>query len=143
MRYEIVGEIRDWTFYEVTGHGFTGELADKPLYGFTVGKVKTPKGQPEMDELYPSLEHAMVSAVGEKYTGPRRAGGSGTDTAAGWFMRMIGADQLVPVENARLVLTGAAQVAGLSGTTRGSAMAAMDKALRDEGYTLARVNTGR
>lgn len=137
----MVGQVREWTFYEVTGHGFSGEYDGKPLYAFAVGPVQTPKGEPKTGELYPSLDHAIVSAVGEKYTGPRRAGGSGTDTAAGWFMRMIGADHLVPVEGARLILAGAAEVAGMI-RPDASAMLRMDKALRDEGYTLAKVNTG-
>jgi hypothetical protein len=141
MRYEMVGQVREWTFYEVTGHGFSGEYDGKPLYGFAVGKVKTPKGEPKTGELYASLEHAMVAAVGEKYTGERGAGGSGTDTAAGWFMRMIGADQLVPADNARMVLAGAIEVAEAEGNRPPVAMAQrVDAALRDEGYTLARVN---
>lgn len=143
MRYEIVGTVRDWTFYEVTNHGFTGELADKPLYGFVVGEPEiSGLGGIKFGELYPSLDHALVAAVGEKYTGQRGAGGTGVDTAAGWFMRMIGAGQLVPAENARLVLTGAAQVAGLVGPWSGSGISVMDAALKADGYTLARVNTG-
>lgn len=51
----------------------------------------TREGARDNSELYPSLDHALVAAVGEKYTGPRGAGGSGVDTAAGWFMKMIGA----------------------------------------------------
>lgn len=41
--------------------------------------------------VYLSLDHCIVSAVGQKWTGPRGAGGQAVDTAAGWFMRMIGA----------------------------------------------------
>lgn len=94
MRHQIKGELAEWTFYEVTAHGFTGEHADRPLYGFAVGQVETPDGKPKLGELYASLEHAMVAAVGEKFTGPRGAGGTGVGTAADWFMRMIGAHQL-------------------------------------------------
>lgn len=146
MNYSNRWTVGEWTFYEVTDHSFGGEFADKPLYGFadTVVDVVA-AGKPKLGELYPSLEHAMVAAVGEKYTGQRGAGGTGVGTAADWFMRMIGADQLVPLESrdARLILTGAAHVAGLvSGGEGSSAVAAMDAALRTEGYTLAKVNTG-
>jgi hypothetical protein len=87
--------VGEWTFVQVEDHGFTGELADKPLYGFVVGEPEiSGLGGIKFGELYPSLEHAMVAAVAEKFTGPRGAGGSGVGTAADWFMRMIGADQL-------------------------------------------------
>lgn len=92
MRHEIAGTVGEWTFYEITNHGFSGEMVDRPLYGFAAGKVDTPKGQPKLGELYFSLEHAMVAAVGEKYTGRRSVGGTGVGTAADWFMKMIGAD---------------------------------------------------
>jgi hypothetical protein len=141
MRYQIAGTVREWTFYEVTDHGFTGELTDRPLYGFAVGKVETPKGSPKLGELYASLEHAMVAAVGEKYTGPRGAGGTGVGTAADWFMRMIGADQLVPADNARRVLTDAAKTAGVEGAFLVAGK--LDQALRSEGYTVARDNAQR
>ncbi len=50
------------------------------------------EGLERSNELFDSLEHAIVSAIGEKYTGRRGASGSGVGTAADWFMRMIGAD---------------------------------------------------
>lgn len=143
-RYEIKGTVGEWTFYEVTNHGFSGEFEGQPLYEFTTGELDKPRRlRSGSSELYPSLEHAMAAAIAEKYTGPRGAGGTGVGTAADWFMRMIGADQLVPLsgQDSRLILTGAAHVAGLvSGGGGSSALAAMDKALRDEGYTLAKVN---
>lgn len=100
MRYEIKGTLGDWTFYQVTEHGFTSDVEDRPLYGFApaIAEGAAP-GKPQLGELYRSLEHAMVAAVGQKYTGRRGAGGTGVDTAAGWFMKMIGADQLVPMDN--------------------------------------------
>lgn len=94
MRYPNRWTVGEWTFFQVENHGFTGELADRPLYGFAVGEVETPRGEPKLGELYHCLEHAMVAAVGEKYTGRRGAGGTGVGTAADWFMRMIGAYQL-------------------------------------------------
>jgi hypothetical protein len=89
-RYTNRWTVGEWTFYQVEDHGFTGELEGKPLFGFTTEPTAF-TGKPKLGELYDSLEHAMVSAVGEKYTGRRGAGGTGVGTAADWFMRMIGA----------------------------------------------------
>jgi len=49
-------------------------------------------GLPRSNELFDSVEHAIVSAIAEKYTGRRGAGGTAVGTAADWFMRMVGAD---------------------------------------------------
>lgn len=71
-----------WTVgeYEFTEHVDT---RGAHLFGFTInGK--------ERHEYYYSLDKALIAAVGEKYTGPRGAGGSGVGTAADWFARMIG-----------------------------------------------------
>lgn len=84
-----VGQVGEWTFFEVTGHSFTGDLDEKPLYEFEVAGDGRTTGR----EMYLSLDHALVAAVGEKWTGPRGAGGSGVGTAADWFMAMIGADR--------------------------------------------------
>lgn len=137
MRYEIAGTVREWTFYEVTDHGFTGELTDRPLYGFAVGKVETPKGSPKLGELYASLEHAMVAAVGEKYTGPRGAGGTGVGTAADWFMRMIGADQLQPAGDVGSTALASALV-GDGVTADRWTVRRVEKALGERGIVLAR-----
>jgi hypothetical protein len=80
-----IGTVGEYTFYEVTKHGFTG-YKDVPLYKYSIGKRMS-------IECFETLDEAMVAAVGAKYTGERGAGGSGVDTAAGWFMRMIGARQ--------------------------------------------------
>jgi hypothetical protein len=84
----IVGKVGGWTFYEVTGM-FEGRI----LYGFGDGSTDE-NGRPEYGELYDSIEWAMASAIAEKHTGKRGAGGTGVGTAADWFMRMIGAGQL-------------------------------------------------
>lgn len=101
MKYARIGILAKWSFYEVTDHGFP-QWEGKPLYGFTTDEPvhAGPSISPELGELYASIEHAMVAAVGEKYTGPRGASGTGVNTAAGWFMRMIGADTLVPAGSA-------------------------------------------
>jgi hypothetical protein len=80
MRSWTVG---DYRFCEYDQHGFA-DFAGKPLYKFEID------GKRGM-EMYASLDEAMVAAVGQKYTGPRGAGGSGVGTAADWFLKMIGA----------------------------------------------------
>lgn len=96
MRVTMLAQLGDWTFWEVWDHGFTGPSYDgKPLFGYE--KVSDPgePGKPRIKEYHHSLDRAIVSAVGEKYTGPRGAGGTGVGTAADWFCRMIGMDKLV------------------------------------------------
>lgn len=116
MRYVHRWMVGSWTFYQVEDHGFGPPLKDKPLFGFTVMPEKWREdGTVKMGELYNSLEHAMAAAIAEKYTGKRGAGGTGVDTAAGWFMRMIGADQLQPDPEAMSVVGEALrQVKGLT-----------------------------
>ena len=88
------------TVYEIEGHGFTGpEYDGKPLYAYGKGEHDD-RGRPKVGEYHRSLDRALISAVGEKYTGPRGAGGTGVGTAADWFARMIGMDQLVAPEYA-------------------------------------------
>ena len=88
------------TVYEIEGHGFTGpEYDGKPLYAYGKGEHDD-RGRPKVGEYHRSLDRALISAVGEKYTGPRGAGGTGVGTAADWFARLIGMDQLVAPEYA-------------------------------------------
>lgn len=94
MRFPNRWTVGDWTFYQVEGHGFSGALKDRPLFGYTVGDQMDDDGLPRLGELYGTLEHAMAAAIAEKYTGPRGAGGTGVGTAADWFMRMLGVGQL-------------------------------------------------
>jgi hypothetical protein len=83
------------TVYEIEGHGFTGpEYDGKPLYAYGKGEHDD-RGRPKVGEYHRSLDRALVAAVGEKYTGPRGAGGTGVGTAADWFCRMVGMDALV------------------------------------------------
>jgi hypothetical protein len=89
-----------WQFFEIDGRQISDTYEGRKLYGF---EVQAEDGaRPEVGnvrEWFNSLEHAMAAAIAEKYTGPRGAGGSGVGTAADWFMRMIGADQLVAAED--------------------------------------------
>lgn len=96
MRYTMLAQLGDWTFWELWDHGFTGpEYDGKPLFAYE--KVRDPgePGKPKLGEFHQSLDRAMVAAIGEKYTGSRGAGGTGVGTAADWFCRMVGMDALV------------------------------------------------
>ena len=74
-----------YLFAEVIDHGFRDIYPNQSLWIFTIDGGDRGTG------LFPTLDHAMVAAVGERHTGRRGAGGIAVDTAAGWFMRMIGA----------------------------------------------------
>lgn len=99
MRFTNRWEMPEVTFYRVEGHGFD-EYEGKPLYCYGKPGETNDNGIPETGELYVALDRAMVAWVGEKYTGPRGAGGKGVGTAADWFMKMIGADEVVEVGHA-------------------------------------------
>jgi hypothetical protein len=100
MYYRNRWAVGQWQFFEIDAAQISDSYAGRTLYGF---EVQAEDGaRPEVGnvrEWYNTLEHAMASAIAEKYTGPRGAGGTGVDTAAGWFMRMIGADNLVAAED--------------------------------------------
>jgi hypothetical protein len=86
------------TVYEIEGHGFTGpEYEGKALYAYGKGEHDD-RGRPKVGEYHRSLDRALIAMVGQKYTGPRGAGGTGVGTAADWFARMIGMDALVEPE---------------------------------------------
>jgi hypothetical protein len=94
MTHTMVARIGDWTFWAWDGHPFD-KHAGKTLYAY---ELTAETDQPtSTGEWFPSIDRAMIAAVGEKYTGPRGAGGTGVGTAADWFARMIGMDALVEV----------------------------------------------
>lgn len=100
MRFPNRWTVGDWTFYEIEDHGFS-DHEGRSLFAFGDGSTVesgSRAGQPKFGELYASLDRAIIAAVGEKYTGPRGAGGTGVGTAADWFARMIGMDALVAVD---------------------------------------------
>lgn len=97
MRYTNRWTLPEVTFYQVEDHGFE-VYKDRPLYAYGKPNDTNDRGIPRIGELFASLDRALVSWVGEKYTGPRGAGGTGVGTAADWFARMIGMDQLVAVD---------------------------------------------
>ena len=96
MHYTNRWSIGRWQFFQIDGRQITESYAGRELFGY---ETQAEDGaRPEIGnvrEWFNSLEHAMAAAIAEKYTGPRGAGGTGVGTAADWFMRMIGADQLV------------------------------------------------
>lgn len=98
MRYANRWEMPEVTFYQVEDHGLTGH-GDRPLYAYGKPGETDSLGIPKTKELFVSLDRALISWVAEKYTGPRGAGGTGVGTAADWFARMIGMDQLVEVNH--------------------------------------------
>lgn len=91
MRITQTWRLGEWTFVEVTDHGFGGPSEGRLLYGFTSEQFDDIK---QITAFYPSLDYAMASAIAEKHTGRCGAGGTGVGTAADWFMRMIGAGQI-------------------------------------------------
>lgn len=96
MTYTLVAQLGDWTFWAWDGHPFESH-AGKTLYSYELTtRPGIVPGHP-VGEWFPSIDRAMIAAVGEKYTGPRGAGGTGVGTAADWFARMIGMDALVEV----------------------------------------------
>lgn len=140
MRFPNRWTVGRWTFYQVEDHGFSGNLAGRPLFGFTVtDEEKTdPWGRPKFGELYETLEHAMAAAIAEKYTGKRGAGGTGVDTAAGWFMRMIGADQLqAEPEPVPVVAEALREVKGLTRPPT-ALTAGLLRKLEETGHVVAR-----
>lgn len=97
MKYTSRWEMPEVTFYQVEDHGFPAHEG-RPLYAYGKPGETNANGIPKTGELHVALDRALVAWVAEKYTGPRGAGGTGVGTAADWFMRMIGADQLVEVD---------------------------------------------
>jgi hypothetical protein len=76
-----------YTFEQVERHGFPEPEFPRLMYRFKIDGEGN-------SELYRTLDRAIVSAVGQKHTGPRGAGGSGVGTAADWFAVMIGLDHV-------------------------------------------------
>lgn len=74
-------EIEIWS----TTHSFAG-LEKLTYYGFTLHGQKN-------NDLYNSAERAIIEAIAAKYCGTRGAGGTGVDTAGGWFAKMIGMNE--------------------------------------------------
>lgn len=135
-------EMPEVTFYQVEDHGFE-QYNGRPLYAYGKPGEVDDNGVPRTGELHEALDRALVAWVAEKYTGPRGAGGAGVGTAADWFMKMIGADTLVPVDyhEGRAVLTDA-----IAGTAKHDGpiyrrAQAMEIELEKQGLVLARMNT--
>lgn len=72
-----------YTFEAVSRHGFPPEYPEV-MYRFKI------QGQRMDNEVFASLDRALVAAVGARHMGPRSASGPGVGTAADWFCVMIG-----------------------------------------------------
>lgn len=88
--------VGQWQFFEIDAAQISDSYAGRALFGY---EVQPEDGaRPEVSnvrEWFDTLEHAMAAAIAAKYTGTPSAGGGGVGSAADWFMRMIGANQLV------------------------------------------------
>lgn len=123
--------IGPYTFFEMVDNGFP-DHAGKTLWTFTI------EGQQHSSTLYATLDHAMVAAVGERHTGPRGANGPGVDTAAGWFMKMIGADQIKQAgsQGTRALADVLSDIAGDAGNQ--PTACGIERRLGERGVILAR-----
>lgn len=131
--------IGEWIFSEIDGRQISDTYEGRKLYGFAPAIVEGSSQAGRVNEWYNTLEHAMAAAIAEKYTGPRGAGGTGVGTAADWFMRMIGADQLVDAgAEGRTALSEAMN----KYRTTGLPLAAnrVERELESQGIILARQN---
>lgn len=142
MKYTNRWEMPEVWFYQVEGHGFEAHEG-RPLFAYGKPGEMDDRGVPKTGELFVALDRALVAWVAEKYTGARGAGGTGVDTAAGWFMRMIGADTLVPVdysEGQKVLQEVIADTRKHDGPIYGRARA-METELEKRGLVIAKLNT--
>lgn len=142
MRYANRWTLPDVTFYQVEDHGFPAFIG-QPMFAYGKPDAMDDKGLLKVGEFHTSLDRALIAWVGEKYTGPRGAGGTGVGTAADWFARMIGMDTLVPIsytDRNKVVAEVLADTASENGPLWRRARAVGD-ALEARGLTVATVNT--
>lgn len=132
-----------WQFFEIDGRQISDSYAGRKLYGYETQAEDGARPEPgNVREWFNTLEHAMAAAIAEKYTGAPGAGGTGVGSAADWFMRMIGADQLVAAEHreTQSALTDViAATAKYDGPIYRRAQA-METELESRGLVLARQN---
>jgi hypothetical protein len=122
------------TLIEIEDHGLE-TWADKPLYQFHLAASERPGL-----ELFVTPEHALASMIAAKYTGERGAGGTGVGTAADWFMKMIGAEQLVDAgsEGRSALIQAMIDISAVkSPFARGSRL---QDELEKQGYVIAKHN---
>jgi hypothetical protein len=86
-RYPNRWTVGPYTIFEVAGHGFPRPDYPELMYRYEID------GKRVDNELYVSLDRALVAAVGARHMGPRGAGGPGVGTAADWFCKMIDLDE--------------------------------------------------
>jgi hypothetical protein len=81
--------INSWTVGEYTIEEIANwNRAEPPLYRYTIGDAKP------SSTYYRSLDMALAEAIAAKYMGEAGASGTAVATAAAWFGRMIGMQQL-------------------------------------------------
>jgi len=141
MKFTDRWEMPEVCFYRVEGHGFAS-IGDRPLFAYGKPDETDSRGRPKVGELYESLDRAMIAWVGEKYTGVRGAGGTGVGTAADWFARMIGMDQLTQAgaEGRAALALAWKSTDHCADSVRARAM---ERGLENQGYVIAAMNHGR
>jgi hypothetical protein len=129
--------VGQWQFFQIDGRQLSDTYEGRKLYGFTAYTEDATANQ--CGEWFNSLEHAMAAAIAAKYTGPRGAGGTGVGTAADWFMRMIGADQLVDAgaEGREALRVAWKNTGHCADSVRPRAI---ETGLENQGYVIARQN---
>jgi len=136
--------VGQWLFTEIDGCQISDTYKSRRMYGFSPAD-EPPGAAGRISEWYNTLEHAMAAAIAEKYTGPRGAGGSGVGTAADWFMKMIGADQLVDagIEGRTALAQAIYSSDGLPPVGPNEFARRIENKLERQGLVLARVNHGQ
>lgn len=127
--------VGEWQFFEIDGRQITDSYEGRKLFGFTANTEDAEAGN--AGEWFNSLEHAMAAAIAEKHTGRRGGGGTGIGTAADWFMRMIGVDQIQEAgPEGRKALDVAWKNTGhCADSVRARAI---ERGLENQGYVIAR-----
>lgn len=100
-RIDRAWTVGPYTFEAVSRHGFPEPKYPPVMYRYHID------GKRVDNELYQSLDRAIVAAVGARHTGPRGAGGPGVGTAADWFCKMIELDEAEAEEREQVDCPGA------------------------------------
>lgn len=82
MRAVHTDKVGPYTITHLRDHGFSD--APDVVYRYSVDDVQS-------SELFPTWDYAMAAAIAARHMGEPMAFGQGVGTAAGFFMKMIGA----------------------------------------------------
>lgn len=126
--------VGEWTFFEVDEHGFDS-YKDVLLYTWTG------PGQGATTTYYETLEQAMAEAVAAKHMGAAGAGGIAVGTAAAWFMRMIGIDEVKPAgaKGSTALLNAFESADGFPAVGNTEFIERVERGLKTRGYVLAQL----